>query len=204
MADSKVTDAKPDDVPKKGEMLEKYGHKDFTMHDVTKEEREKSRINRFGNQYYPVDESYDKRVYENTPLNWVKIILALMTFWFFQSLHWWGVFCFGIANATALMYYSIIIFCYTIIFGIFLLISGKYANAKKREHEFLKSKIQDFKNEEQDKATREKQDRDYREKRAKHQAEIDRLNQEEAEKIKDQPDDAGAPTISAPLIVTNI
>ena len=187
MADTKVDDNKDaskdkpvDDGPKKGELLEKYGHKDFTMHDVTAEEREKSRIKRFGAQYYPVDESYDKRVYENTPLNWVKIILALMTFWFFQGLHWWGIFCFGITDSGSLMVYSIIIFFYTIIFGVFLLISGKYANAKKREHEFLKGKIQDFKNDEQDQATREKQDREYKEKRAKHQIEIERLNQLEA------------------------
>ena len=34
--------------------------------DATTSERQLSMIARHGNRYYPVDETYDKRVYENT------------------------------------------------------------------------------------------------------------------------------------------
>ena len=57
-----------------------------------------------------------------------------------------------------------------------------------------------FKNEEQDAITREKQDREYKEKKAKQQAEMERIAREEAQKDAE----AGAPTASAPQLVTNI
>ena len=58
-------------------------HKDFTIREASPSAAERSRVTRYGNQYYPVDVSYDKRVYENTGLNWVKIVGGLFTFWFF-------------------------------------------------------------------------------------------------------------------------
>jgi len=74
------------------------------------------------------------------------------------------VFELGIANSFALMIYSICIFFSAIFFGVGLLFSGKYANFKKRKHEFFMERISMLQAEEQDKATREKQDRDYKEK----------------------------------------
>jgi hypothetical protein len=191
MAD--VDEAKPDNA-------KKFSHKDFTIREASETERARSRASRYGNQYYPVDESYDKRVYENTPMVWVQIVFALLGFWLVATLHWWAVLEFGIANSQALMIYSFCCFGFTVIFGICLLISGKYANAKKRKHEFLNLKITMFKNEEQDAITREKQDREYKEKKAKQQAEMERIAREEAQKDAE----AGAPTLSAPQLVTNI
>ena len=56
---------------------------------------DRSRKDRYGDRYYPVDESYDKRVYENSVLNYIKIILVLIVFWIFQAIHWWFVFELG-------------------------------------------------------------------------------------------------------------
>ena len=198
MAD-KVDDAQK---PAQQDNAKKFSHKDFTIREASETEKAKSRQQRYGDQYYPVDESYDKRVYENTPIVWVQIVFALLGFWLVASLHWWAVLEFGIANTQALMIYSFCCFGFTIIFGICLLISGKYANAKKRKHEFLNLKITVFKNEEQDAITREKQDREYKEKKAKQQAEMERIAREEAE--KQAAAGAGAPTASAPGFVTNI
>ena len=58
-----------------------------------------STVARIVNRYYKVDEGYDKRVYENTFGNYVRIVLTLIAFWIFQGLHWWAVFELGI-NAT--------------------------------------------------------------------------------------------------------
>ena len=141
-----------------------HAHKDFTINEASATEKQRSMVNRYGNQYYPVDQSYDKRVYENTPINWVKIVFGLLTFWFFQALHWWGVFELGISNSPILMIYSICIFLSAICFGAGLLTSGKYANYKKRKHEFLITRISLLEADENDRKTREKQDREYHQK----------------------------------------
>jgi hypothetical protein len=97
------------------------------------EQKKKSELERYGNRYYPVDVSYDKRVYENTWGNIVRIILTLFGFWAFNAVHWWGIFALGIVETDILVWYSLACFGYTIIFLAGLLISGKYANKKKRE-----------------------------------------------------------------------
>lgn len=127
-----------------------------------------------------MDTSYDKRVYENTPINWVKIVLGLLAFWLFQALHWWGVFELGITKSSALMIYSIAIFLSAICFGAGLLTSGKYANYKKRKHEFLITRISLLLADENDRATRKKQDQEYHAKIKMQQ----QVQQQDAEKAK--------------------
>ena len=51
--------------------------------DATKSEIERSRVERHGERYYAVDESYDKRFYENSVGNYVKIVVILLLFWSF-------------------------------------------------------------------------------------------------------------------------
>ena len=51
--------------------------------DATQSAIDRSRKQRYGDRYYPVDESYDKRVYENSFLNWMRIIGTLIAFWIF-------------------------------------------------------------------------------------------------------------------------
>lgn len=147
-------------------------HKDFTQAKAGEKTMEQSRINRYGMQYYPVDPSYDKRVYENTVGNWFIIVGLLIIFWIFQAIHWWGVFELGINDSTYLMYYSIGIFCYTVLFLIGLLTSGKFANYKKRRHEFYKDKITEVEAEETAKLKRAEQQELY-EKKMREQAEKD-------------------------------
>lgn len=116
-----------------------------------------SKIRRHGNVYYTPDESYDKRVYENTPLNYVKIIFALLFFWAFNGLHWWACFEFGIIHTELFMIYSIVAFCCSVIFGAGMLISGSGSNRYKRQYEFLRDKIQEKRSEKLAKAEAEKQ-----------------------------------------------
>ncbi len=100
--------------------------------DANTEQRKASRVARFGERYYPVDESYDNRVYENEWSNYGWIILALVIFWIFNGCHWWGMVSLGIVDADLLAYYCIGCFFFTIFFLGCLLTSGKYANLKKR------------------------------------------------------------------------
>jgi hypothetical protein len=95
---------------------------------VRQSEIDRSFVARFGDRYYEVDHSYDKRVYENSVSNYIRIIFTLIFFWIFQSFHWWGVFELGINWSPYLMWYSVAIFGFTVVVGIFLLISGKIAN----------------------------------------------------------------------------
>merc|ERR1712072_1397713 len=123
-----------------------------------------SKALRMGNRYYEVAEGYDKRVYENDPINYVYIILALFTFWTFNALHWWAVFEFGIYASTEFTLYSIIIFVATVTFGSFMLISGASSNKIKRRHEFYKEEIEAQKAKKHEEKERKKQEDEYKEK----------------------------------------
>lgn len=142
-------------------------------------ERQASRIARFGKRYYPVDESYDKRVYENSSLNYVKIVTCLVLFWIFQAFHWWGVLSLGIVDTDALIWYSIAAFLFTVFFLAGILISGKYANALKREHEFYIEKIAEKRAEMQEKETKAQQE-------AAHQAKLSAQAEKLAKKKREQ------------------
>ena len=50
---------------------------------ATPSEKDRSFVERHGERYYAVDEAYDKRVYENTIGNYVKIVIVLLLFWSF-------------------------------------------------------------------------------------------------------------------------
>ena len=125
--------------------------------DANTEQRAASRRARYGDRYYPVDESYDKRVYENDAANYAKIVSALIGFWAFNTCHWLGILSLGIVDADALAYYSIAAFFFTVLFLAGLLTSGKYANRKKRFHEFLYEKISELESEAKGKEAAKKQ-----------------------------------------------
>ena len=159
------------------------------MHTInaTTKEREASRIARHGKRYYPVDESYDKRVYENSGLNYVKIVTCLIVFWIFQACHWWGVLSLGIVATDALIWYSIACFVFTVLFLIGILFAGARANRFKRETEFYTEKIAEKRSELQEKDTKAKQD-------AAHQAKLSA----QAEKLAKERRAAEAAEMEAP------
>ena len=158
--------------------------------DATTAERKQSEIARYGNRYYPVDPSYDKRVYENTWLNIGKIWGCLVLFWFFNALHWFGVLSLGIVSTNALGYYSVGCFFFTVFFLAGMLTSGKYANKHKRYHEFLIEKIAEKRAEENEAKTKKEQEAAHEEKlrlqavrlAEKADAEAEERREEEAEK----------------------
>ena len=126
-----------------------------------------SDIRRYGNRYYKQEEGYDKRVYENEPINYVKIMIMLILVWTFNALHWWACFEFGIYDTEGYTVYSIIIFVITVLFIGWMLLSGAASNRTKREYEFLKIQIAELKAEAAENAEKAKQEREYQEKMAK-------------------------------------
>ena len=144
--------------------------------DATQSAIDRSRQQRYGDRYYPVDESYDKRVYENSLLNWFRIIFTLIAFWIFQAIHWWFTFELGINFTSILMYYSFAIFIYTVCVGICMLISGKFANKKKRMVEFLKDRIAEKKAIRLEDENRKKQEEEYLAQVAKAKAQQEEVN----------------------------
>ena len=166
---------------------------------ATTAERKASEIARFGNRYYEVDHTYDKRVYENTPLNYAKIVGCLILFWICNALHWWGCFSFGIVNSDGFVWYSLACFIFTVCFLAGLLVSGKYANALKRQHEFYLEKIAELKAEENEKKTKAEQEKAHEEKLAKQAAKL--AQKQNAEGAKQTT--TGYPALE-PVVVTNI
>ena len=138
---------------------------------VTESQIDRSFKERFGERYYEVDHSYDKRVYENTFGNYVRIAFTLIFFWIFQTIHWWGVFELGVNYTVWLMWYSVAIFIFTICVGAVLLVSGKYANKKKRLHTFITDKIAEEKSKEKDRKAKLEAAQAVAEKAAKQEEE---------------------------------
>merc|ERR1712176_393807 len=54
--------------------------------------------------------TYDKEVYENTAINWVKIVGMLMLFYLWNAMHWWANFALGVCNSNASTIYNLCAF----------------------------------------------------------------------------------------------
>jgi len=127
--------------------------------DATTAERKQSELARFGNRYYPTDPSYDKRVYENTCGNYLLILVVFLVFWTTTALIWWGILSFGIVDSEIFGYFSVGAFGFSVSFITYQLISGKYANKLKRQHEFYVEKLAEKRAEEQERTTKLEQER---------------------------------------------
>ena len=132
----------------------------FKGHSQT-ETAAKSKIEREGARYYPVEPGYDKRVYENTCENYCRIFLTLCGFWIFNSLHWWGVFEFGIMYSAQFTLYSIAIFVAACSVGACMLMSGAGTNKTKRRYEFLRAKVFECKAIDTENDEKRKQKKEY-------------------------------------------
>eukprot|EP00352_Strombidinopsis_acuminata_P005156 CAMPEP_0176366662 /NCGR_PEP_ID=MMETSP0126-20121128/21333_1 /TAXON_ID=141414 ORGANISM="Strombidinopsis acuminatum, Strain SPMC142" /NCGR_SAMPLE_ID=MMETSP0126 /ASSEMBLY_ACC=CAM_ASM_000229 /LENGTH=153 /DNA_ID=CAMNT_0017724165 /DNA_START=192 /DNA_END=653 /DNA_ORIENTATION=+ len=100
---------------------------------------------RHGDRYYPVDEGYDKRFYENDFSNYVRIVFTLLAFYLFNLLHWWAIFELGINYSSANTWYNVGIFLLELLILGCMLFSGSKANYKKRYHAYLIEKISEKK-----------------------------------------------------------
>ena len=95
-------------------------------------------------------------MYENDAANYIRIIITLCGFWLFNGLHWWAIFEFGIYNSDMFMWYSIVAFICSLIFGSGMLVSGAASNKVKRQYEFLKMTIAEQKSQRIERAEAEK------------------------------------------------
>lgn len=168
---------------------------------ATTAERKASEVARFGNRYYPVDPTYDKRVYENSAGNYAKIIGCLFGFWICNALHWWGVLSLGIVNSNALSWYSIGCFFFTIFFLGALLCSGRGANKLKRQHEFYNEKLAEIRAETQEKANKAEQERLHEDKLKLHQKKLAEINAANA--VTSAPSQGGAPAMQMQQQIIN-
>ena len=144
------------------------------------QERQASNVARYGDRYYPVDKTYDKRVYENTWGNIFRIVMTLFAFWIVNAIHWWGIFSLGIVAADAFAWYSIGCFFFTVIFLGGLLCSGRSANKLKRQHEFYVEKLAEKKAEVQEVENKLKQEAVHEAKLVQHNAKLAQIAAEEA------------------------
>lgn len=112
-------------------------------------------------RYYKVDEGYDKNVYENTCMSRFIIFLVFVAFYTFNILMTWGLFEFGMWNATDYTTFSVVIFLVTLVGLAIMIISGNYANRKSHFADFLNTKISEKKAHKEEEETRKKQEEDY-------------------------------------------
>ena len=90
-----------------------------------------------------VDEGYDKKVYENDWKNILVILSVFILYYGLNILYWWGLVAFGTCFPDDVMWYSISIFVFTILYICGMLISGYKGNAKLHRWEYYLEKIND-------------------------------------------------------------
>ena len=90
-------------------------------------------------------DTYDKAVYENTWDNWVKIILMLGLFYFWNGLHWWANYSLGICASVSSTAYNLIAMGSAVLVIGGMLFFGSQVNALKLTHEFYQEKISEEK-----------------------------------------------------------
>ena len=90
-------------------------------------------------------DTYDKDVYENTAMNWVKIVSMLLLFYFWNGLHWWANFSLGVNDANGSTIYNLCAFGSAILVISAMLCFGSTVNKLKMTHEFYTEKISEEK-----------------------------------------------------------
>ncbi len=96
---------------------------------------------RYGERYFKIDEGYDRRFYVNEWSNIGRILITFLFFYAFNFMHWWAIFELGVAYSNESMVYQILIFVCTVIVLGLMLLSGKYANEKKRKNMYYRERI---------------------------------------------------------------
>lgn len=112
-------------------------------------------------RYYPVEEGYDKKVYENTFFSYLQIIGVFIAFYSWNSLMTWGLFEFGIWRVEEYTVFAIIVFLVTCAGLAIMIVSGTYVNQKKHLEEFLKTKISEKKARKEEEESKIKQKAEY-------------------------------------------
>ena len=95
--------------------------------------------------FFNMRDTYDKDVYENTWDNWVKIVLMLGLFYFWNGLHWWANFSLAIASSETQTTYNLCAFGSAILVISGMLFFGSQVNQLKIMHEFYQEKISEEK-----------------------------------------------------------
>ena len=95
--------------------------------------------------YFNMDNNYDPAVYENTPENWVKIVLMLWLFYLIMGLHWWANFALGIHATEISSIYNLVVFGTAVVIIGLMLYFGSIVNQKKLTHEYYAEKISEEK-----------------------------------------------------------
>ena len=117
--------------------------------------------------YFAMNDDYDPLVYENTPGNWVMIILAFICFYVFQALHWWANFELGVTMPETSSWYNVVIFLTSVFFIAIFICIGNNVNKYKITHEFYTEKISEITQKRDEAAARDEQRRKQQEKIAK-------------------------------------
>ena len=95
--------------------------------------------------FFNMRDTYDKDVYENTAENWVKIVLMLLLFYFWNGLHWWANFSLAISYSEGQTAYNLIAFGSAVLVIGCMLFFGSKVNRLKLTHEFYQEKISEEK-----------------------------------------------------------
>lgn len=150
--------------------------------------RKEDKIIKGGDRYFELDRGYDKRVYENSCANILRIIATLLAFYAFNALHWWANFALGTTVTETAMYYFIAIFSVTVLFFIGMLISGRSSNRKKMEIEFLRDQISEaHANQEEERKKKEKEEEQRKREMMANEQTLPQRKEEQ--KMNDQEDD---------------
>ncbi len=111
---------------------------------------------RVGDRYFKVDPGYDKRVYENSIWNWIRIILTFVVYYIIMGFFWATCLLFGIYNANLATWVCIIIFIVAVILILSLTFFGYFSTKAKARAERINLEISEKRKKEKEEADKRK------------------------------------------------
>ena len=82
-------------------------------------------------ELFNTDSDFNKEVYENTTLNYFKILGMMGLFYVFMGFHWLFLFELGVHNSSMYTNYNLILFAVNIVVLAAMLYVGSLVNKKK-------------------------------------------------------------------------
>jgi len=151
---------------------------------LRKSDNQSMRKSRVGNRYFRVDPGYDKIVYENTGMNWLRIFCTFIVFYIVVALFWWAVFAHGIRHVESSMYLFIGVLLIAWLIIIILITVGHFSNKNLTKADRLMLEVNEEK----------KKKREEVEKKAKREEVQKELKRQEELAMRDSLSEVGKPS----------
>mmetsp|Transcript_6929 Transcript_6929/g.6099 ORF Transcript_6929/g.6099 Transcript_6929/m.6099 type:complete len:124 (+) Transcript_6929:13-384(+) len=100
--------------------------------------------------YFQPDPGYDKKVYENSLLNIIWILLAFAAFYTLNIIWFWGSISLAMSHAWISNMFNVAYFSFTCVVFVLLLVYGNHSNKLRAKRDYYKRRITELNQQKQE------------------------------------------------------